>query len=99
MNNVAVCWKPLRALSTASDVKILKIGQSAGNLVIYHLPIIIYYFVRFSVLINGKCSMINVKRALRDCTPHTQTDTAVGDETVQTTTLKSLAAGESQCGK
>jgi len=56
-------------------VKILKIGQSAGNLDIL-------YF----------------KKALRDYTPHAQTVSAVGDEIVQTTTLKSLAAGESQSG-
>jgi hypothetical protein len=42
---------------------------------------------------------LDFKKALRDCTPHTQTEIAVGDETVQTTTLKTLAAGESQCGK
>lgn len=30
---------------------------------------------------------LNFKKALRDCTLHTQTDFAVGDETVQTTTL------------
>jgi PD-(D/E)XK endonuclease len=30
---------------------------------------------------------LNFKKALRDCTPHTQTDFAVGDEPVQTTTL------------
>ena len=29
---------------------------------------------------------LNFKKALRDCTPHTQTVAAVGDETVQTTT-------------
>ena len=40
--------------------------------------------------------MINVKKALRDCTPHAQTGLAVGDETVQTTTLLNVAAaGES----
>ena len=38
------------------------------------------------------------KKALRDYTPHTQTASAAGDEIVQTTTLKSLAAGESQSG-
>lgn len=38
---------------------------------------------------------LNFKKALRDCTPHTQTDFAVGDEPVQTTTLKSKAASES----
>ena len=43
--------------------------------------------------------LINFKKALRDYTPHAQTDSAVGDEIVQTTTLKSLAAGESQCGR
>ena len=44
--------------------------------------------------------MLNEKKALRDCTPRAQTgDIAVGDETVQTTTPKSLAAGESQCGR
>ena len=42
--------------------------------------------------------MVNVERALRDYTPHAQTVSAVGDEIVQTTTLKSLAAGESQSG-
>jgi len=57
-------------------VKILKIGQSAGNLEIYK----------------------SFEKALRDYTPHTQTVSAVGDEIVQTTTLKSLAAGESQSG-
>lgn len=41
---------------------------------------------------------LNFERALRDYTPHTQTVSAVGDEIVQTTTLKSLAAGESQSG-
>lgn len=30
---------------------------------------------------------LDFKKALRDCTPHTQTVLAVGDETVQTTTL------------
>ena len=57
-----------------NNVKILKIGQSAGNLAI-------------------------CEKALRDYTPHAQTVSAVGDEIVQTTTLKYLAAGESQCGK
>lgn len=38
---------------------------------------------------------LNFKKALRDCTPHAQTGLAVGDETVQTTTLLSAAAGES----
>jgi hypothetical protein len=38
--------------------------------------------------------MLNERKALRDCTPHAQTDFAVGDETVQTTTLKVLAASE-----
>ncbi len=42
---------------------------------------------------------LNFKKALRDCMPHVQTVLAVDDEPVQTTTLKSLAAGESQCGK
>ncbi|MGI8470436.1 MAG: group I intron-associated PD-(D/E)XK endonuclease [Pyrinomonadaceae bacterium] len=42
---------------------------------------------------------LNFEKALRDYTPHTQTVSAAGDEIVQTTTLKSLAAGESQCGK
>lgn len=42
---------------------------------------------------------LNFKKALRDCTPHTQTVPAVGDETVQTTTPFFAAAGESQCGK
>jgi hypothetical protein len=41
---------------------------------------------------------LNFEKALRDYTPHAQTVTAVGDEIVQTTTLKSLAAGESQSG-
>jgi hypothetical protein len=41
---------------------------------------------------------LNFEKALRDYTPHTQTVKAVGDEIVQTTTLKSLAAGESQSG-
>lgn len=38
---------------------------------------------------------LDFKKALRDCTPHTQTDSAVGDEPVQTTTLKFLAVSES----
>ncbi|MBA2494075.1 MAG: hypothetical protein H0V31_05195 [Acidobacteria bacterium] len=42
---------------------------------------------------------LNFKKALRDYTPHAQTENAVGDEIVQTTTLKVLAAGESQCGR
>lgn len=42
---------------------------------------------------------LDFKKALRDCTPHTQTDYAAGDETVQTTTFVKKAAGESQCGK
>ena len=42
---------------------------------------------------------LNFKKALRDCTPHTQTGSAVGDETVQTTTPFYSVAGESQCGK
>jgi PD-(D/E)XK endonuclease len=37
---------------------------------------------------------LNFEKALRDCTPHTQTDYAVGDEPVQTTT-SILAASES----
>ncbi len=37
---------------------------------------------------------LNFEKALRDCTPHIQTDLAVDDETVQTTTLF-LAASES----
>jgi hypothetical protein len=41
---------------------------------------------------------LNFERALRDYTPHAQTVQAVGDEIVQTTTLKSSAAGESQSG-
>jgi hypothetical protein len=48
---------------------------------------------RFSEAKNGqrKCvryvkDYLNFKKALRDCTPHAQTDFAVGDETVQTTT-------------
>jgi hypothetical protein len=57
-------------------VKILKIGQSAGNLDFFR----------------------NFEKALRDYTPHAQTVSAVGDEIVQTTTLNSLAAGESQSG-
>ncbi len=32
---------------------------------------------------------LDFRKALRDCTPHAQTDDAVGDETVQTTTLDS----------
>ena len=35
------------------------------------------------------------KKALRDCTPHIQTVSAVDDEPVQTTTLKFTAANES----
>ena len=50
-------------------------------------------FVRFV------CDYLNFEKALRDCTPHAQTDFAVGDETVQTTTPDKMAAGESQCGK
>lgn len=42
---------------------------------------------------------LDFKKALRDCTPHAQTDYAAGDETVQTTTFVKKAAGESQCGK
>lgn len=42
---------------------------------------------------------MDFKKALRDCTPHTQTDHAAGDETVQTTTFVIQAAGENQCGK
>lgn len=42
---------------------------------------------------------LDFKKALRDCTPHTQPSRVEGDETVQTTTLKTLAAGESQCGR
>lgn len=42
---------------------------------------------------------LSFKKALRDCTPHTQTDFAVGDEPVQTTTLEFQAAGESQSGR
>lgn len=38
---------------------------------------------------------LDFKKALRDCTPHAQTGFAVGDETVQTTTLLRAAAGES----
>ncbi len=41
---------------------------------------------------------LSFEKALRDYTPHTQTDSAVGDEIVQTTTLKSLAVGESRSG-
>jgi len=36
-----------------------------------------------------------IKKALRDYTPHAQTAKATGDEIVQTTTLKFLAANES----
>jgi hypothetical protein len=42
---------------------------------------------------------LNFGKALRDCTPHTQTASAAGDETVQTTTQNYFAAGESQSGK
>jgi hypothetical protein len=42
---------------------------------------------------------LNFKKALRDCTPHTQTASAVGDETVQTTTQNSFAVGESRSSK
>ncbi len=38
---------------------------------------------------------LNFEKALRDYTPHTQTLKKTGDEIVQTTTLKSLAASES----
>ena len=41
---------------------------------------------------------LNFEKALRDYTPHTQTDIAVGDEIVQTTTSKSSAVGESRSG-
>ncbi len=56
---------------------------------------------RLSQTKNGQTKLVryvndylNFKKALRDCTPHTQTDNAVGDETVQTTTLSILAASE-----
>lgn len=42
---------------------------------------------------------LHFERALRDYTPHTQTVLAVGDEIVQTTTLKTSAAGESQSSR
>ena len=42
---------------------------------------------------------LDFKKALRDCTPHTQTASAAGDEPVQTTTQNYFVAGESQCGK
>lgn len=38
---------------------------------------------------------LNFERALRDYTPHAQTDNAAGDEIVQTTTLLTKAASES----
>ena len=38
---------------------------------------------------------LDFRKALRDCTPRAQTDLAVGDETVQTTTLLSVTASES----
>ena len=41
---------------------------------------------------------LNFEKALRDYTRHTQTDFAVGDEIVQTTTSKSSAVGESRSG-
>ncbi|HEY0426537.1 MAG TPA: group I intron-associated PD-(D/E)XK endonuclease [Pyrinomonadaceae bacterium] len=37
---------------------------------------------------------LNLKKALRDCTPHAQTAFAAGDETVQTTTREFFAANE-----
>ena len=43
--------------------------------------------------------MTNEKRVLRDYMPHVQTVSAVDDEIVQTTTLKSSAVGESRSGK
>jgi hypothetical protein len=56
---------------------------------------------RLSVSKNGQKNYVryvkdylDFKKALRDCTPHTQTGHAVGDETVQTTTLNFLAASE-----
>ena len=49
---------------------------------------------RLSISKNGQKKYVryvkdylDFKKALRDCTPHAQTDNAVGDETVQTTTL------------
>lgn len=42
---------------------------------------------------------LDFRKALRDCTPHTQTVSAVGDEPVQTTTQNYFVAGENQCGK
>ena len=39
--------------------------------------------------------MILHKKALRDCMPHIQTDKAVDDEPVQTTTQAFFAASES----
>ncbi len=38
---------------------------------------------------------LNFEKALRDCMPHVQTDKAVDDEPVQTTTQKYFAANES----
>ncbi len=42
---------------------------------------------------------IDFKKALRDCTLHTLSVSAAGDEPVQTTTQNYFVAGESQCGK
>lgn len=61
---------------------------------------------RFSRPKNGQIknvrfveNYLDFKKALRDCTPHVQTVSAVDDGTVQTTTLKSLAVGESRSSK
>lgn len=61
---------------------------------------------RLSLSKNGQSKSVryvkdylDFKKALRDCTPHAQTEKAVGDETVQTTTPEFLAAGESQCSR
>lgn len=50
---------------------------------------------RFTKPLNGQSknvryveNYLDFKKALRDCTPHVQTVSAVDDETVQTTTLK-----------
>ncbi|MCY7347084.1 MAG: hypothetical protein LH614_12785 [Pyrinomonadaceae bacterium] len=60
---------------------------------------------RFSSSKNGQKKFVrfveeylDFKKALRDYTPHTQILKKTGDEIVQTTTLKVLAAGESQSG-
>ena len=61
---------------------------------------------RLSKTRNGQAKFVryvddylSFEKALRDCTPHALTASAVGDETVQTTTPGSPAAGESQCGR